>query len=237
MVDLGEIIFYAQELERRGLVHGTSGNISVFDPSERHVWVTPTTLPYAQMVSDDLVCLDLDTAQVVKGHRRPTSEVPLHLGIYRQDPAVQAVVHTHSLYATMFAVANRPIPATHYTILSLGDEIPVVPYARFGSDALAQHVVSGLSKARGVLMQNHGAVAVGANLAEAFHRAETVEWLAHLTWGASLLGSITVLSPAQLMAVREAHIALSSHKPLQHSPTTERPAATLSSDPTISPSG
>lgn len=210
MIDREQMVYWAQEMERRGLVHSTAGNISTYDATEGTVWVTPTSLPYSTMTVDDLVALDLASAQRVRGHRRPTSEVPLHLSIYRNDPTVRAIVHTHSLYATMFAVANRPIPAGHYTILALGNEVPVVPYARFGSKDLADNAIKGLGRAKGILLQNHGVVAVGGDLRTAFVRAETVEWLAHLVWGAQQLGQVTVLTPEQLAEVMRGAAEISS---------------------------
>jgi L-fuculose-phosphate aldolase len=196
-----DLIAYGRRMAAKALVTGTAGNLSLYDAGQGLVWTTPTAMAYDAMALADLVALDPRTGERVHGTRRPTSEMPMHLALYRARPELRAIVHTHSLYATMFAVANLPIAAHHYAIVDVGHEVPVVPYARFGSEALAQNVLAGLGQARAVLLQNHGAVAVGDSLAAAFRRAETVEWLAHLAWGARLLGPVTTLSPAQLEEV------------------------------------
>jgi L-fuculose-phosphate aldolase len=210
-----ELVYWAKEMERRSLVHGTAGNLSVYDDSAGIVWTTPTSLPYQDMTVDDVVGLDPETGERIVGRRLPTSEVPMHLSIYKALSDVRAIVHTHSLYATMFAVANRPIPAGHYIILDIGTQVPVAPYARFGSEALARNAVEQLRTARGTLLQNHGVVTIGNNLAAAFRRAETIEWLAHLMWGAIQLGPVTELSPAQLQEVAKGAREVSQRYPRQ----------------------
>ncbi len=195
-----ELVACGRKLLSRGLLTQTSGNLSVRIGSL--VYITPSSLEYDRIKAEDVAVLNLDgSIASCRAGRSPSSETPLHCMTYEVRPDVSAIVHTHSLYATMFAVANLPIAAHHYAIVDVGHEVPVVPYARFGSEALAQNVLAGLGQARAVLLQNHGAVAVGDSLAAAFRRAETVEWLAHLAWGARLLGPVTTLSPAQLEEV------------------------------------
>jgi L-fuculose-phosphate aldolase len=194
-----DVVYWARELERRGLVVGTAGNISVRDADRGVLWVTPSGLPYASMEPDDIVAVDPGTGDIVEGRRRPTSELWLHIMVYRARSGVGAVVHTHSLYATMFAVAGRPIPPVHYLMGDLGPMVPVVPYARFGTRELAAATATALADAHAALLAHHGAVAVGATLAEAFRRAELVEWLAHVAWGAAALGGARVL-PREALA-------------------------------------
>lgn len=203
-----DVCYWAKELERRGLVVGTAGNVSGRDTDRGVLWVTPSGLPYASMAPEDLVAVDPATGAVVEGQRRPTSELSLHVLIYQAHPAVGAVVHTHSPYATMFAVAGRPIPPVHYLMADLGPAVPLVPYARFGSQELAAAAAAALSGAHAALLAHHGAIAVGATPAEAFRRAELLEWLAHVAWGAALLGEARPLPPD---ALAEAAAALAAY--------------------------
>ncbi|QKG85037.1 class II aldolase/adducin family protein [Kroppenstedtia pulmonis] len=201
MSSLKELVYYTKQLSETGLVKGTSGNISIRD--EDSLWITPSALPYDQLKEEDLVQVSLDEKQVRSGHRKPSSELPMHAAIYRKKEGIQAIVHTHSTYATMFAAAGKEIPPIHYLIADIGDTVPVVPYATYGSDELAVHAVAGLEKANGVLLGNHGVIAVGNHLSEAFRRAETIESLAQMALGARMLGEYKPLSQSQLDEAKE----------------------------------
>jgi len=191
----------AREMAASGLITGTAGNVSA-RTADGCMAITPTGVPYAHMTAEDICVLQEDGVQVA-GHLQPSSEVPLHVAAYRARADVGAVVHTHSLYATAFAVANRPLAALHYVIATMGDDIPVVPYYLYGSDELAQAVGRAAAASRGLLLQNHGVLAMGDNLAQALYHAQTVEYLAQLQWLAEAVGSPRVLNPGELAAVRE----------------------------------
>ncbi|MCL8208163.1 MAG: class II aldolase/adducin family protein [Actinomycetia bacterium] len=199
-----ELVAAGRRLQAAGLVVGTSGNLSARDPDQpERFWISPMAMDIGDLHPDDLVAVDEATGMVVGGRRRPSSETALHRRLYRDRTDIRAVVHTHSLYATMFAVAGEPIPPVHYAIADLGDRIPVVPYAPFGSEALADGAAAHLASGGGaVLLQNHGVVAVGTSLREALRRAELVEWLARLALGARLAGTPRLLAPAELDDVR-----------------------------------
>ncbi|HEX8093141.1 class II aldolase/adducin family protein, partial [Jatrophihabitans sp.] len=186
-----------------GLVRGTSGNVSARDPDSGAIAITPTGLGYAGMRDSDVAVLSLDGAQL-DGDLRPTSEVALHLGIYRARPDVGAVVHTHSMFATTFAVLGEQIPAVHYLIVRAGQSVPVAPYARYGTAQLADSCVRALGSGFAVLLANHGVVAVGAGLGAAMAVAEAVEYTAELAWRARQLGVPQVLDADQLAAARAA---------------------------------
>jgi L-fuculose-phosphate aldolase len=192
-----------RELLAAGLVRGTSGNVSVRDPQSGTVAITPTGLGYPGMRDSDVAVLSLDGAQL-DGELRPTSEVALHLGIYRARPDVGAVVHTHSVFATTFAVLGEQIPAVHYLIVRAGLSVPVAPYARYGTAELAEACVRALGDGFAVLLANHGVVAAGADLAAAMAVAEAVEYTAELAWRARALGVPRVLDEDQLAAARAA---------------------------------
>jgi L-fuculose-phosphate aldolase len=177
----------ARELSRRGLVEGTSGNVSARIDDER-VCVTPSSLAYDTMTLDDLVVVDLD-GKVLDGDRSPTTEKSLHLACYRAYPEIGGVIHSHPVYATMFAVARQPIPAAIEEVtVYIGGDIPVCDYTMTGTDALGDVVAARLADRAATLLANHGMVTVGATVDRALHAAAVVERTAHIVWGARLLG-------------------------------------------------
>lgn len=184
---------------RAGLVTGTSGNLSV--RAGDLVAITPSGVPYEPLTAEDVTVVDLDGA-VVEGARGPSSEVPTHLAIYRATDA-RAIVHTHSMYATTVGTVRDELPAVHYGINTLGGPVRVAPYATFGTAELAATVTRVLAGRTAALLRNHGAVAVGGSLAEAYDRAVRLEWLCELYWRAASVGVPAVLSAAELEAARD----------------------------------
>ena len=192
-----------RELLAAGLLRGTSGNVSVRDFDSGTIAITPTGVGYPGMRDSDVAVLSADGAQL-DGELRPTSEVALHLGVYRARPDVGAIVHTHSMFATTFAVLGEQIPPVHYLIVRAGEAVPVAPYARYGTVELAESCVRTLGSGFAVLLANHGVVAVGADLGAAMAVAEAVEYTAELAWRARQLGVPQVLDTGQLAAARAA---------------------------------
>lgn len=197
------VVLACHELLATGLVRGTSGNVSVRDPDSGTIAITPTGLAYPGMRDSDVAVLSPDGDQL-DGALRPTSEVALHLGVYRARPDVGAVVHTHSMFATTFAVLGEQIPPVHYLIVRAGEAVPVAPYARYGTAELAESCVRALGTGFAVLLANHGVVAVGTDLSAAMAVAEAVEYTAELAWRARQLGVPQLLDTGQLAAARTA---------------------------------
>jgi L-fuculose-phosphate aldolase len=178
----------ARALAARGLVEGTSGNVSA-RVDDRRVCLTPSSLPYDVMTLDDLVVVDLDGA-VLEGERSPTTERALHLACYRAYPEVGGVIHSHPVHATMFAVARQPVPAAIEEVaVYIGGDIPVCDYVMTGTDELGDEVARRLADRAATLLANHGMVTVGSTPAAALHAALVVERTAHIVWGARLLGA------------------------------------------------
>lgn len=192
-----EVVATAQELLRRGLVEGTSGNLSARLP-DGNVVLTPSSLAYESMTIDDLVVTDLD-GNTVEGHRAPTTEKALHLACLRRYPELGAVIHSHAMHCTMFAIAGKPIPCVIEEFdIYVGGEVPVADYKLTGSDELGEEVARHVGDRGAVLMANHGLVSVGRDLADAMKVASLVERTAQIVWGAHALGEIVAL-PASTM--------------------------------------
>ncbi len=184
----------AHELNRKGLVEASSGNVSA-RVDDRRVCMTPSSVLYDEMVLDDLVIVDLD-GSVLEGERGPTSEKALHLSCYRSYPEVGGVIHSHAVFATMFAVARQPIPvAIEEVAVYVGGEIPVCEYTMTGTDELGDEVASKLADRGAALLANHGLVTVGRDVGDALKIAALVERTARIVWGARQLGELGVVPP------------------------------------------
>jgi len=187
-----DVLAAAKTMYARGLVEGTAGNVSgrVDDGS---VVVTPSSLGYDEMTLDDLVVVDLE-GNVLSGTRSATSEKGVHLATLAAYPEVGAVVHCHASYASMYAVAHRPIPAgIDEFVVYIGGDVPVGEYHPSGSDALSVEVAKHLADRSAMLMANHGLVAIGKSVDDALHSAMVVEHNAKIMWGAQQLGGAVAL--------------------------------------------
>ncbi|MBZ4487555.1 class II aldolase/adducin family protein [Microbacterium sp. cx-55] len=193
----------ARVLADRDLLIGTAGNISA--RSGDLVALTATGAVLGELTPDQVTIVTLDGA-VVEGEWAPTSEADLHLGVLRAAPpgVVGAVVHTHSRYATALSIVVDELPVVHYQQLTLGGALRVAAFEPFGSPELARAVGGALDGRLAALMANHGAVALGADLARAVENALLVEWLCELYWRARAIGEPRALDGAAQRAVIEA---------------------------------
>lgn len=192
----GELVSTARRTVADGLVVGTSGNVSVRVGDT--VLVTPTGVPYERLTHDDITGVDLDGRQVL-GSLRPTSELPLHLAVYRATEA-RAVVHTHAPHATAVSLLVPELPLVHYMAAALGGPVRVAPYAAYGTPELAEHTLRALSGRSACLLRNHGTIAHGASLDQAYDRTAQLEWMCRVWLLSSSVPGLTpaLLSPAQL---------------------------------------
>lgn len=170
------LIDAACQSEHLGLNQGSEGNLSLREGEG--FWITPSAMKYQNLSPEDLVWLSLGSEPSV-GNRKPSSEWRFHRDIYLHYPETRAIVHSHSLYATVLACAQMEIPAFHYRMALLGgDNIRCASYAIYGSQELSNFVISALNERQACLMANHGMVALGSTIEEAIDRALFVERLA-----------------------------------------------------------
>ncbi|MFF3381094.1 class II aldolase/adducin family protein [Streptomyces sp. NPDC002680] len=179
-----------------GLVVGTSGNVSVRVGDT--VLVTPSGVPYKQLLPADIVGVDLTGRQVL-GTLTPTSELPMHLAVYRATGA-RAVVHTHAVHATAVSTLVRELPLIHYMAADLGGPVRVAPYATYGTEELAENTLQALTDRTACLLQNHGTIAYGETLDQAYDRTAQLEWMCRVWLTASALPGLspTLLTEAQV---------------------------------------
>ncbi|MGW8061353.1 class II aldolase/adducin family protein [Streptomyces ziwulingensis] len=196
-----ELVATARRTVADGLVVGTSGNVSVRVGDT--VLVTPSGVPYDRLAPADATGVDLDGRQVL-GTLVPTSELPLHLAVYRATDA-RAVVHTHAVHATAVSVLVPELPPVHYMTAALGGPVRVAPYAAYGTGELARSMLGALTGRTGCLLQNHGTLTYGACLDQAYDRTAQLEWMCRLWLTASAVPgrSPSLLTEEQLAEVTE----------------------------------
>ncbi len=183
------VLWTAKEMLCSNLVEGTAGNLGARLPDGNAV-LTPSSLDYMDMTLDDLVVTDLD-GNVLEGERGPTTEKALHLSALRMHDNIDATMHCHAKFATMFAVTRQPIPAViEEVVVFIGGDVEVADYRTTGTDELAEEVAKRVEDRAAVLMANHGLFAVGKTPKDVLHIASLVERTAEIVWGARQIGEV-----------------------------------------------
>jgi L-fuculose-phosphate aldolase len=190
------VLATAKQMLRKGLVEGTAGNISA-RREDGNIVITPTSVDYEDMQLEDLCVMDPagEVIEASKG-RAPSSEKLLHLACYKAFDDVGSVIHSHPVYATMFAIAQQPIPACidEFAIF-VGGDVRVTKYGASGTQDVGDNAVEALEGRGAALLANHGMVAVGPKPSTVLHITALVERSAQIEWGARLLGGSVVLPP------------------------------------------
>jgi L-fuculose-phosphate aldolase len=198
-----EIVTFGRKLLTSGLTAGTGGNLSVANRRKNLIAVTPSGVDYLEMSPEDVVLVGMEGGLIETSKYKPSSELLFHLALYRRRQDIQAVVHTHSVYATTLASLGWEIPPFHYLVAYSGKKVPLASYATFGSEQLARNVAEAIGDNNAVLMESHGVVTVGATLAKAFEAAEIIEYVARVYYLAKNLGEPTILSDEEMKKVIE----------------------------------
>ncbi len=192
----------AKHCSSGGLMPGTSGNLSI--RTTRGLLITPSGVPWTDLGTDDLVELELDGKPVRAFSPVPSSEWRLHVQLYETRPEAEAIVHTHSRYATTLSCLRRTIPAVHYMIAAANSStVRCAEYATYGTAELGQNALKALEGSKACLLANHGLVALGTSLADAVKVAFEIENVAALYWHAVQAGQPVILEDAEIRRVAE----------------------------------
>jgi L-fuculose-phosphate aldolase len=214
-----EVSRVAKQLIESGLVTGTSGNVSARTP-EGDVLVTPSGIDYEELEPGDVVLVDLE-GEIPEGSLEPSTETPMHTGIYRVRPEVGAVVHTHSVFATTLACLGWTLPPVHYMLTTLSEDgrIPIAPYATYGTEELANNAAKALGEGHNAcLLQNHGTITVGDSPQKAFSRTVVLEEMAEIYYRTRVVGEPVLLTPEQ---VEEVAAKISGYGQTKPAPTAD----------------
>lgn len=193
-----QLLKITQKLAQLDLNKGTSGNVSV--RFEDGFLVTPSGMGAEAMAPDNMVKMQFDGS--FAAGKKPSSEWRFHRDILVNRPEINAVIHTHSMFATTLACLHKDIPPFHYMIaVTGGDSIRCAPYALFGSQVLSDHALAALQERKACLLANHGMIALGHDLEDALAMAIEVENLCEQYWRALQIGNPYVLSEAEMRDV------------------------------------
>lgn len=195
-----QIVNYGKNLLKENLTTGTGGNISIFIREDEVMLISPSGIPYPDIKEEDIVLLNLD-GDVLEGDRKPSSEYDMHRIFYQRTEHVNSVVHTHSEYATVFACLHEEILPLHYIIGSVGNKVRCCEYKTFGTYELAEEVFQTIGNDKGLLLGNHGVIAVGEDLPASFSVAKDIEFIAKLYYRALSIGKPVLLNDEQLAEV------------------------------------
>jgi len=198
-----KIIRLCLQMNTTGLNQGTSGNISV-----RHggmMLITPSGIPYEKLLPADIASMSLeDNSSDWQGPYKPSSEWEFHKAVLRAKPTLNAIVHTHSMFATIASIARQRIPACHYMVAAFGgNSVECAEYATFGTPALSVNILQAMKNRTACLLANHGMIAGGKDLDQAMWAAVELETLAKQFYHAQLAGNMVVLPDDEMERVVE----------------------------------
>ena len=197
------VVEYGKKMSADRLSTGTSGNISIYNAEKGLMAISPSGMDYFSTKPEDVVITDLD-ANIVDGSRKPSSEWALHTTFYKHKPHARAVVHTHSMYCTTFAVLGQPIRAVHYGVGVAGvATIPCGPYRLYSWADRAEAAMEVCGESDAVLLGNHGLVVCGKDIKSAYSLACNMEYIAELQYRAMCIGTPNVLTDEQMAQVME----------------------------------
>ena len=192
------VITTCLKMNAEGINQGTSGNVSV--RTDEGFLITASGIPYARMKPEHVVEMDFDGGY--SGEYLPSTEWRMHMDILKHRPEANAVVHTHSIYATALACLRKDIPAFHYMIGSAGGtSIRCSDYAEYGTQALSDAMLKAMQDRSACLLGNHGQIAFGQDLDQALWRAGEVEAISHQYWASLLAGKPVLLNETQMTTV------------------------------------
>ncbi|AFN73339.1 class II aldolase/adducin family protein [Melioribacter roseus P3M-2] len=201
------IVEVGKRIWTRGYVAANDGNITVL-LNDDEVLTTPTGVSKGFMTTDMIIKCDRQGNVITKNSKyRPSSELKMHLEVYRERPDVKSVVHAHPPYATSFAVAGIPLDkcVLPEAIIVIG-AVPIAPYGLPSTSEIPDNIRPYIKNSDAILLENHGALTLGSDLFNAYYKMETLEHTASIVWKAIQLGNLNVLSPEErdrLLGLRE----------------------------------
>ena len=193
-----EILEVGRRMYAKNFVASNDGNIS-YKVSDKTLWCTPTGVSKGYMTDEMLVLMDLD-GNVLRGSWKPSSEMKMHLRVYKENPSVKAVVHAHPPVSTSFAIAGIPLNRAILTEAVMGiGEIPIAPYAMPGTQEVPDSIAPFVTTHNGCLLANHGALTWGSSCMEAWMRMESVEYYATVSmYTSNIIGQANELTCEQV---------------------------------------
>jgi len=200
MKEREQLVKFGQKLITSHLTTGSGGNISIYNREEGLIAITPSGMDYFETTVEDILIIDID-GNVIEGTRKGSSETGMHLNFYKHRADANAVVHTHSKYATAVACMGWELKPVHYMVGLAGYDVKCAKYATYGSMELAHNAVEAIGDRNAVLLGNHGLIALGADIQSAFSTAEHLEFVAEIYCITKSMGEPNILTEEQMTDV------------------------------------
>lgn len=197
-----KIVEYGKRLVISKLTKGTGGNLSVYNREKKLFCISPTGIDYFDIRPEDVVVLDLE-GNIVDGDKKPSSEVEMHRIFYAKRQDIDAIIHTHTMYATTLACLNWSLPPVHYMVALAGLDVRCAKYATYGTKELAENAFEAMEDRYAALLANHGLLAGAKDLANAFNITEEIEYCAELYYRAKSIGKPVILPEKEMVLMLE----------------------------------
>lgn len=197
-----QLVEYGKKLITSGLTKGTGGNLSIFDREQKLIAITPSGIDYFNIKPEDIVIMDIN-GQQIEGNKTPSSEFEMHRIFYEKRTDIDAIIHTHTIYATTISCLRWKLPAVHYMIALAGKDVRCAEYATFGTKELAENAFEAMKDRKAVLLANHGLLAGANNLENAFNITEEIEYCAELYYRTKSIGEPIILPDEEMGLMSE----------------------------------
>lgn len=192
-----QVVEYGKKLIDTNLTKGTGGNLSIFNREKQLMAISPSGIDYFKIKPEDVVILDLE-GNKVDGDKSPSSEYEMHRIFYGNRRDIDAIIHTHTMYATTIACLNWELPPVHYMVALAGLNVRCAKYATYGTKELAENAFEAMKDRNAVLLANHGLLAGAKDLANAFNITEEIEYCAELYYRTKCIGEPVILSEEEM---------------------------------------
>ncbi len=197
-----KIVEFGRKLVDSGLTKGTGGNLSIYNPEEELMAISPSGIAYYDIRLEDIVVMDLE-GNIVEGNREPSSEYEMHKIFYKKRDDIFAVVHCHSIYSTTISILREDLPASHYMIALAGKNVRCADYATYGTQELADNAFEAMKDRYGVILANHGLLTGADCIENAFNTAEELEYVAETYYRAQSIGEPVILDDQEMELMKE----------------------------------
>jgi L-fuculose-phosphate aldolase len=192
-----QIVEYGKKLVTTGLTKGTGGNLSIYNRDKKLIAISPSGIDYFLIKPEDVVILTID-GEKVDGDKTPSSEIEMHRVLYERRTDIDAVIHTHTMYATTLACLNWDLPPVHYLVAFAGLDVRCAKYATYGTKELAENAFEAMKDRKAVLLANHGLLAGANDLLNAFSITEEIEYCSEIYYRTRSVGEPVILSEEEM---------------------------------------
>ncbi len=205
------------DLMDKGLILGLGGNASVRIEGKDCIAVTPSQRAYAELTPDEICVVDFDLNPVVDNGLQPSLESAMHISVYKKRLDINAVIHTHQPFASVFSIINEPIPSLFDEVTThIGKSVEVIPYGLSGSPQLLDNITARVdTRAYCYILQNHGALSLGIDLPTAQHNAELLEKVAKIYYYALTTGKEITPLPQDIQDLLDMVIMNNQNKEIE----------------------